>query len=132
MRNIIPDNRCVHGITIGVRCSGCESGKCHHGFPLDRHCPTCATFRKPTAPRDDTWYNLADVKPVRGGWFRVVIKGDDAIMTEGYAYPSYETFAFCAIDEENEPNFQGTHDEETSMVLAWYGPIEIPAYKDGK
>ena len=128
VRNVVPSNRCVHGITIGVRCVGCESGKCHHGFPLDHHCPTCATFRKPTAPPHDSWVERPTM-PVRSGWFRVQIAGDEEPGV--YSYTPYATWAFCTIDEEGEAHFKGTHDEETCMVTAWFGPVAIPAYKGG-
>jgi len=68
--------------------------------------------------------------PMIAGWYRVLVAGDSESIDghKIYDYPDYEEFMFINIDEDGVSG-TGPHDEEYEFVIAWYGPLEIPARK---
>jgi hypothetical protein len=69
-------------------------------------------------------------RPTEPGTYLLRIKGD--CETDGphvyYDYPDYTTFGTVVEVEDGEVHAQGSHDEEPETIIAWYGPLAMPAY----
>lgn len=88
------------------------------------------------------WHTREDQDdlPKEEGWYRVRVSGDSESI-DGftiYNYPDYDTWAYFtpANPEEFESfkggwkgSFTGVHDEENSVIYAFYGPIKVPNYE---
>lgn len=81
--------------------------------------------------------------PGKAGTYRVVIGGDSETCDGHviYDYPDYESWATWFPAEEDEyEDFDGgykghwycQYDEEGEWIIAYYGPIEIPAFPGKK
>jgi hypothetical protein len=69
--------------------------------------------------------------PKISGWYRVIIAGDSESI-EGhqiYSFDDYPVFMQVTCDEDGASG-TGPHDEELEFAVAWFGPIEIPPYKE--
>lgn len=70
--------------------------------------------------------------PKEPGIYAVMISGDSEVVDGHviYSYQDYQTFAVHnGFNEDGDPVIVCSHDEEPEWIIAWYGPIEIPAYK---
>jgi len=68
--------------------------------------------------------------PTEPGHYRVMISGDSESIDGHtiYSFEDYEAWVwFNEPDEDGNPSMVAQHDEEIETVLAWFGPVSIPA-----
>ena len=76
------------------------------------------------------------VLPTEMGHYRILVAGDSESIDGHtiYDFPDYETWCeVLSVEEEEgkpylETNFM--HGEEWEFVVAWYGPVEVPTFKE--
>jgi hypothetical protein len=75
-----------------------------------------------------------DQIPDKEGWYRVMVSGDSESIDGHviYSFEDYETWAQFVLYEGEGGAFHGIHDEDTSTIFAYYGPIVWPKYESPK
>jgi hypothetical protein len=87
------------------------------------------------------WINQQPAVPNQEGWYRVMHPGDSESIDGHtiYDFPDYEDWAYWQpADPEEFEDFEGgykgswqtMHDEEGEGIFAYYGPVNVPPYRE--